>query len=73
MDGFGMVGLKTEGAPAHPDYWGIGCNPFTGTDEQYLRQLQAYADYHGIDEARKVDATRPELLDLLEDKTCRKE
>ncbi len=43
VTGLGYVALKQEGAPAHPDWYGIGCNPADdkGSD-RYNRQLDAY-------------------------------
>jgi hypothetical protein len=41
---FGLARLKAEGAPVHPDD-----SEADLTDEQYLRQLQLYKDFHGAD------------------------
>lgn len=57
---FGMVPLKEEGAPVHPDTF-----LFEGTDEAYLARLQAYADHFGKEEALSVTSSRPELLEKL--------
>lgn len=66
MSGFDLMALKKEGAPAHPDYWGIGCNPApeSMSDDQYLKQLQAYKDEVDIN-AAKVVCSRPWLLEKL--------
>lgn len=60
MKGFGLAPLKKEGAPCHPDTFLM-----VMTDEMYLKQLQFYADYHGIEEARKTMCSRPHLLEKL--------
>jgi hypothetical protein len=37
------VALKREGAPCHPDWYGIGCNPASDRgSERYNKQLNAY-------------------------------
>ena len=66
-EGFGMYPLKAEGAPCHPDYMGVGSGADIShlSDEWYLKQLQAYSDFHGIEEAKQVGCTRPELLGRL--------
>jgi hypothetical protein len=61
-DGFGLVPLKMEGCPIHPDdlfFSNIGL-----TDEQYLKQLQAYKDKSDPD-VKQVACSRPYLLDQL--------
>ena len=65
--GFGLPALKVAGAPAHPDFWGVGCNPASGeiSDEQYLKQLQAYKDEVAGDKVYKTMCSRPWLLKEL--------
>ncbi len=65
--GFGLCVLKKEGEAAHPDGYGIGMgNGYKfPSDEQYLKQLRAYAEWHGIDETKREMCERPYLLDLL--------
>ena len=58
---FGLPPIKAEGEAAHPD---IFDNVSDISDEQYLRQLQAYKDWVG-DRAYKTDCSRPELLKKL--------
>lgn len=65
--GFGNVPLKAEGMAAHPDAYGIGYDNGHkfGDDERYLRQLQAYADWHGVEETKQEQCSRPWLLERL--------
>ena len=43
------VPVKKEGAAAHPDWYGIGCNPSTMDPDKYARQLDLYiADVYGV-------------------------
>ena len=60
MTGFGLVPLKQEGAPIHPDEFECDI-----TDEKYLKQLQRYADWYGLDEAKRCMTARVRLLDKL--------
>ena len=62
MNRFGLAPLVTEGSPYHPD--DLECDEME--DEWYLKQLQAYSDYYGIDEAKRCFSTRPYLLEKLE-------
>lgn len=62
LSGFGLVPLKGEGSPYHPDHLGM-----TVSDERYLDQLQVYSDCYGIEHTKNVFCCRPELLDKLED------
>lgn len=57
----GLVPLCTEGAPIHPDKF-----DFFGTDEAYLKRLQAYSDFYGYADVMKVMCSRPELLSMIE-------
>ncbi len=61
-DGFGLAPLKKEGEACHPDTINIG------SDEQYLRQLQAYADWHGVATTRNEICSRCYLLEKLKEK-----
>jgi len=45
LEYLGMVHLKGEGSPLHPD--DLDCDM---TDEQYQRQLKEYNDYWGKEE-----------------------
>lgn len=65
--GFGLVPLKAEGRAAHPDGYGIGWDNGDrfGSDEQYLKQLQAYADWHGVEATKQEQCSRTWLLDKL--------
>lgn len=65
--GLGGLAIKSEGAPTHPDWFGIGAGSDCSSlsDEQYLNALQRYADHYGIDHAKEVACTRPELLEKL--------
>ena len=67
MSGFGLLPLKAEGMASHPDAHGIGYDNGDkfGSDERYLKQLQAYADWHGVDETKREQCSRPWLLDRL--------
>lgn len=63
---FGLVPLKSEGMAAHPDCFGIGyCNGYKFTEEQYLKQLKAYAEWRGVEETKKEECSRPHLLKFL--------
>lgn len=63
---FGLIPLKAEGKAAHPDAYGIGyCSCDFGSDEQYLRQLRAYAEWRGVDATKQEGCSRPHLLDRL--------
>jgi len=65
--GFGLVPIKAEGKAAHPDVYGIGFghgHKF-GSDENYLKQLKAYAAWHGIEQTKKEMCERPHLLNQL--------
>lgn len=66
-EGFGLLPIKAEGLAAHPDAYGIGyCNGHKfGNDDNYLRQLKAYAKWRGIEETKKEACERPHLLELL--------
>lgn len=66
-NGFGLVPLKKEGEAAHPDAYGIGfCNGNRfKSDEYFLRQLKAYAEWRGVEETKREHCSRPELLELL--------
>jgi hypothetical protein len=70
MKGFGLVPHKAEGQAAHPDAYGIGYDNGGkfGSDEHFLKQLQAYADWHGVEETKKEMCSRPWLLDKLVEK-----
>jgi hypothetical protein len=65
--GFGLVPVKAEGKAAHPDAYGIGFDNGHkfGSDEQYLRQLQAYSDWHGVEQTKQEMCSRPHLLSEL--------
>jgi hypothetical protein len=67
VDQFGLVPLKAEGMAAHPDAYGIGYanGDKFGGDERYLRQLQAYADWHGVEETKQELCSRPHVLEKL--------
>lgn len=60
--GFGLVTLRGEGAPIHPDDFS---NEDEISDVQYLRQLQAYKDHYklGISDFESIVRQRliPEL------------
>ena len=56
-----LVPLKAEGKAMHPDHWN---NPSQVSDEQYLKQLQAYKDWRG-DAVYKTACSRSELLKKL--------
>lgn len=44
--GFGLMRVKVEGAPCHPDDYGIGGgNGYKFTQKQYARQLKAYNEW----------------------------
>lgn len=62
-----LMALKKEGAPAHPDFYGIGCNPASESmsDERYLTQLQAYKDKVGGELVYQTTCSRPWLLEKL--------
>lgn len=61
MEGFGLAFVRREGAPIHPD----DCDADL-SDEQYLRQLKAYAKEHGMELTKKTFCCRPEFLKELE-------
>jgi hypothetical protein len=67
MNEFGNVPLKAEGMAAHPDAYGIGYSNGDkfGSDEHFLRQLQAYADWHGVEATKQELCSRPWLLEKL--------
>lgn len=67
ITGFGLVPIKAEGMPAHPDAYGIGYDNGDkfGSDKYYLKQLKAYADWRGIEQTKKEFCSRPHLLDQL--------
>jgi len=70
MKGFGMMPMAAEGAPMHPDDTHIcRCDECVEggfrSDDWYLRQLRAYADFHGKAEAKRVFCSRPHLLERL--------
>ena len=67
MKNFGLVPLKAEGLAAHPDAYGIGYSNGHkfGEDENYLKQLRAYAQWRGIEETKRESCSRPHLLELL--------
>jgi len=66
-DNFGLLPIKAEGKAAHPDAYGIGYdNGYKfGSDERYLKQLKAYAKWHGVEETKKEICSRPHLLEKL--------
>ena len=68
MGGFGLAPLKQEGAPAHPDAYGIGYSNGHkfGDDEHYLKQLKAYAEWRGIEATKSEMCSRPDLLDQID-------
>lgn len=70
MSDFGLIPLKAEGMASHPDAHGIGYDNGDkfGADERYLRQLQAYADWCGLEETKATLCSRPWLLDKLTEK-----
>jgi hypothetical protein len=74
-DGFGLLPLKAEGMAAHPDGYGIGWgNGYRfPTDKQYLEQLQAYADWHGVEATKQEQCERPHLLEKLVERKKRSE
>jgi len=55
MNGFGMCHIKAEGHAIHPDDAEM-------SNEFYLKQLQAYADWRGVDETVSEGCVRPALL-----------
>ena len=55
-----LTPLKAEGMPVHPDTF---C--WNGTDEAYLLRLQAYADWRGIEETKRTECSKPEMLERL--------
>jgi len=57
---FGLAHVKCEGGGVHPDDIDRDL-----TDEQYLRQLHAYARHRGIEQTQKEFCLRPELLEKL--------
>ena len=67
FNGFGLLPIKEEGKPAHPDAYGIGYDNGDkfGSDKNYLRQLKAYAEWRGIEETKNTMCSRPWLLDKL--------
>ena len=68
MSGFGLAPLKQEGAPAHPDGYGIGNgNGYKfPDDEHFLKQLKAYAGWRGIEATKSEMCSRPDLLDQID-------
>lgn len=56
MSGFGLLPLKAEGYDNGDKF---------GSDDRYLRQLQAYADWCGVEETKRTQCSRPWLLDKL--------
>jgi hypothetical protein len=60
--GFGLAHIKGEGAPAHPDDFD---NENEMSDEQYLRQLQAYKDHYKLTVAALTGCVRDRLLPRL--------
>jgi hypothetical protein len=62
--GLGLLPLKAEGKASHPDAHGIGYDNGDkfGGDARYLRQLQAYADWHGVEQTKQEQCSRPWLL-----------
>lgn len=55
----GLVHMKCEGAPVHPD--DMGCEPDM-SDTHYVKQLQAYKDYFGsIEEPIIRDRLKQEI------------
>ena len=64
--GFGLIPLKEEDRPAHPDAYGIGYDSgHKFSDEDYLRQLRAYAEWRGIEETKKTMCSKLDLLDQI--------
>jgi len=64
MNNFGLVHLKAEGAPIHPDDVVCGISSEM-TDERFFSQLKAYYKFHGkviFDEY----CSRPNLLKDLQ-------
>lgn len=60
MMGLGKSPLKERGAPVHPDDVGRDLS-----DLEYLRRLQAYADYWGYEELMAAPCARDRLLDMV--------
>ncbi len=60
----GLAHLKVEGAPAHPDGYTLE-NGDELSDEWYLRQLKAYAEWRGMENTKQEMCERPYLLDEL--------
>lgn len=58
----GLTPMQHPGSPVHPDQLVID------SDDVYLKQLQAYADYHGVDRTREESCFRSHLLSKLEEK-----
>ena len=63
-DGFGLVHLKKEGAAAHPDGYTYRDGSEV-SDEWYLRQLKAYAEWNGVENTKQEMCERPHLLEKL--------
>jgi hypothetical protein len=61
MKGFGLVHLKGEGKPIHPDDVAVESHM---SDEWYLRQLQQYKDAYGftLEDITDESCVRPHLL-----------
>lgn len=59
---FGLVSIKAEGMPAHPDIYD---NADDMSDEQYYRQLKAYRDEVTGDSVYVTYCSRPKLLEKL--------
>ena len=50
---------QAEGQASHPDFFD---NVDELSDERYLRQLQAFADWIGVEETKTYYCSRPSLL-----------
>jgi hypothetical protein len=65
MSVFGLQPLRAEGGPIHPDDPWYLCGDGSLSDSAYLNQLQAYKDFFGWDEARRITLSRPEMMEKL--------
>ena len=67
---FGLARIKAEGMAMHPDEDHICmCDECVDggyrNDDWYLRQLQSYADWRGVEETKAEWCSRPHLLEKL--------
>ena len=68
----GVIPIKGEGLPCHPDAMFLGAphilSPKEYSDKRYLEQLQAYANEWGLERTLKTMCSRPYLLNKLREK-----